>query len=220
MQKEIVALVAVKGTSERIKKKNTRPFHNTNLLELKLSQLKKVKGFHEIIVSSEDSGILETARKKGVNVHIRDPKYSTSFLPPSELFSYIASEISGEHIAWVNVTNPLFESNAYDKAIEAYNNLDSKYNCLTSVYEVKNNLFYKGRPINFQANPWPRSQDLEGVCAMSHAINIMRREEMIPLGSYLGSSPYFFYMDSISSLDIDYQIDFDFCEMIYKKRHS
>ena len=49
--KEIVAVIPVKGQSDRIESKNLRPFSDTNLYELKLSQLKKVTGFKEIIIS-------------------------------------------------------------------------------------------------------------------------------------------------------------------------
>ncbi len=93
----------------------------------------------------------------------------------SDVYSYIASEIKGEHIAWVNVTNPLAEASVYEKAIKEYNHMDVKFDCLLSVYEVKDYLFYNGKPVNFQPNPWPKSQDLTGVCAMSYVINILRR---------------------------------------------
>ena len=51
---EVVGLVPVKGSSDRVKRKNLRKFHNTNLFELKLKQLKKTKKFKNIIVSSEN----------------------------------------------------------------------------------------------------------------------------------------------------------------------
>ena len=40
---EVVGIVPVKASSERVKKKNLRKFGNTNLFELKLKQLKKTK---------------------------------------------------------------------------------------------------------------------------------------------------------------------------------
>lgn len=218
MKKEIVALVPVKGSSERVKNKNIRPFHNTNLYELKLEQLKNVQGFSNVIVSSEDKKILNIAQSKGFEIHVRDPKYSTSTIPMSEVYSFIASEIQGEHIAWVNVTNPLAEANVYERAIEEYHSMSSKYDCLLSVFEVKDYLFYNGKPINFQPNPWPKSQDLSGMCAMSFVINILKREDMVRWGSCVGKNPYFFYLDRLTSIDVDFQEDFDFCETIYKQR--
>jgi N-acylneuraminate cytidylyltransferase len=220
MKKEIIALIPVKGTSERIKNKNLRSFHNTSLYELKLAQLKEVSGFARVIVSSESKQILETAKKYGFDVHARDPEYSTSTIPMSEVYSYIASEIQGEHIAWVNVTNPLAESEVYERAIKEYNSMGSQYDCLISVSEVQEYIFHQGQPVNFKPNPWPKSQDLTGVCAMSFVINILKRTDMVKWGSCVGKNPYFFYLDRVTSTDVDFQENFDFCEMIYKQRHS
>lgn len=220
MGKEIVALIPVKGASERIKGKNIRPFCGTSLYELKLDQMRKVNGFSNIIVSSENKKILNIARKKGFNVHVRDAKYSTSHIPMSAVYSYIASEIKGEHIAWVNVTNPLADAENYENAIKEYNEMDSNYDCLLSVYEVKENIFYNRKPINFKPNPWPRSQDLKGLCAMSFVINILKREDMIRWGSCVGENPYFFYLDKVTSMDVDFKEDFDFCEVIFRQRYG
>lgn len=219
MKKEIVALIPVKGTSERVKDKNVRPFYNTSLYELKLEHINNVQGFSKVIISSEDRKILDIAQSKGFEIHVRDPKYSTSTIPMSEVYSFIASEIQGEHIAWVNVTNPLAEANVYERAIEEYHSMSSKYDCLLSVFEVKEYLFYNGKPINFQPNPWPKSQDLSGMCAMSFVINILKREDMVRWGSCVGKNPYFFYLDRLTSIDVDFQEDFDFCAMIYEQRH-
>lgn len=220
MSKKIVGLVPVKGSSERIPMKNLRKFSDTSLFELKLSQLSKVKGFEKIIVSSEDDNILLIAEREGFAIHERDPKYSTNDIPMSDVYSYIASEIEGENIAWLNVTNPLAEAHIYTNAIKLFNEMDSSYNCLLSANNIQENIFYNGVPVNFSPSPWPRSQDLHGLCSLPFVINILKRHDMIKWGSCVGNSPYFYYIDKIDSWDIDTQEDFDFCEMIYNQRKS
>ena len=217
MSKEIIGLIPVKGSSERVPMKNLRKFSDSSLFELKLSQLSKARGFEKIIVSSEEDKILSIAEKKGFGVHERDSKYSTSDIPMSDVYSYIASEIDGENIAWINVTNPLADSDCYTNAVNAYRNMDVKYDCLLSVSEVQDYLFHEGYPVNFKPNPWPKSQDLSGVLEMTFVINILKRQDMVKWGSCVGSSPYFYHLSKIESWDIDFQEDFDFCEMIHKK---
>lgn len=216
--KEIVALIPVKVNSDRVENKNTRSFCDTNLLELKLRQLSSAKGFAKKIVSSESEQLLEMAERHGFDIHRRDPYYSTSSVPMSEVYSYVASEISGEHIAWVNVTNPLAEAPVYEEAIRQYEAMDSRYDCLLSAYEVNDYLFHEGRPVNFRPNPWPRSQDLTGVVGLSFVINILRREDMVTWGSCVGNRPCFYMLDQVTSSDIDFPWDFAFCEMIYRQR--
>jgi CMP-N-acetylneuraminic acid synthetase len=220
MNKEIVGLVPVKGFSERVPMKNLRKFAETSLYELKLDQLSKVDGFEKIIISSELDEILSIAAKKGFDTHLRDPKYSTSDVPMSEVFSYIASEIEGENIAWINVTNPLSGPECYSNAAKTYSQMDPKYNCLLSVCEVQDYLFYDGKPVNFKPYPWAKSQDLKGLLEMTFVINILKRQDMIDWGSPVGTNPYFYLLDKIDSLDIDFQDDFNFCEMVHNQRLS
>lgn len=217
-KKEIVGLIPIKGLSERVKLKNLRKFSDTNLFELKLSQLSKAKGFKKIIVSSENDNVLSIARENGFSIHERDPKYSTSEIPMSEVYSYIASEIEGENIAWINATNPLAEDYIYTNAIKLYNEMDNRYDCLLSAVNVQENIFYNGVPINFSPSPWPRSQDLKGLCSLPFVINILKRVDMISWGSCVGKSPFFYYINKLEAWDIDNQEDFDFCEMVYNQK--
>ncbi|MBL51945.1 MAG: hypothetical protein CMG57_08320 [Candidatus Marinimicrobia bacterium] len=218
MKGSIVGLIPVKGSSDRVKKKNLRDFAGSSLLEVKLNQLKDAKGFENIIVSSEDDEVLNIAKKHGFSTHIRDPKYSTSEVPMSDVYSYIASEIEGDNIAWINVTNPLAETIIYNKAVELYNDIDSSYDCLLSSILLQENVFYEGLPVNFTPYPWPKSQDLKGLNSLTFVINILKRKDMVSWGSCVGNAPYFYDLDKIDSWDIDDQADFEFCEFIYKKR--
>ena len=217
--KEIVAVIPVKGQSERVVGKNIRPFADTSLYELKLSQISTVEGFANKVVSSENDEILEIAQSFGFEIHRRDPKYSTSDVPMSSVYSNVASEVEGEHIAWVNVTNPLAEQHIYSKAIHEYNEMLNKFDCLLSVFEFKEYIFFDNKPLNFPPAPWPKSQDLKGAYSMSFVINILKREDMVEWGSTVGKTPYFYVCDYLDSIDVDYQHDFDFCEFLYKKKH-
>ena len=55
----IKALVAVRSGSVRVQNKNLRPFAGSSLLELKLRQLKRIKGLDGIIVNSNDDAMLK-----------------------------------------------------------------------------------------------------------------------------------------------------------------
>jgi len=215
--KDIVALIPVKGSSERVKRKNLRKFANSSLFELKLNQLKKTTCFSKIIVSSESEEILKIAQRKGFDVHHRDPYYSTSKVPMSEVYSYIASEIDGENIAWINVTNPLANKLVYEKAVRVYSKMPKKFDCLLSAVENKQNYFFKNKRVNFKRSPWSRSQDLIPLISLSFVINILKRENMIKWGSCVGKKPKFFFINPISSIDVDDKYSFKLSETIYKK---
>ena len=213
-----VALVAVKGESERIKKKNIRKFANTNLLELKIKQLIKSKSVDKIFVSSESDEVLDIASSfNNILLHKRDPIYSSNHVPMSEVYSYLANEINCEHIMWVPVTNPLTGPDVYRKAIKLYERKDENYDCLLSCIKVHDYLLQNYKPINFTRNPWMKSQDLKGISALSFAVNILKREDMIKWGSLVGCNPFFMELEKEASIDIDFINDFEFAEFTFKK---
>ncbi len=219
MKNKIVGLIPVKSNSDRVKKKNTRKFANSSLFLHKLKQLKQTKYFDEIIVSSEDRKILKKAEKEGFNTHIRQKKFSSSSVPMSDVYRNIASEIEGEYIAWINVTNPLFKAEYYDQAIKKFKSINkNKFDCLLSSFLIQDYFFFKKKPLNFKRYPWPRSQDLEGLVSLSFAVNILKRKDMIKWGSCVGKKPFLMNFPQLDSWDIDFEHDFKFCEVISKDR--
>ncbi len=216
---KIIGIIPVKANSERVKRKNLRKFANTNLFELKLNQLSKTKHFEDFYVSSESKSILSKAKSMGFKTHLRDKYYSTPKVPMSKVYKYIASSIKAEHVAWINVTNPLVGSKIYDEAAQIYKKINvKKYDCLLSAIKNKENFFYKGKCVNFKRTPWPRSQDLEPLVSLPFAINILRRNDLIKWRSCVGKRPKFFYLDKEIATDIDELYNFKFSEFIYKSK--
>ncbi len=214
-KKNIVAIVPVKGNSERVKKKNLTKFANSNLYKIKLDQLKKTNCFEKIIISSENHKILNYAKANGFNIHFRDKYFSTSKVPMSEVYKNIASEIDGEYIAWINVTNPLCNEYIYESAIKKFKKISKKYDCFLSAVKNKQNYFFNNKPINFKRSPWPRSQDLNPLISLPFAISILRRKNMIRWGSCVGEKPYFYFLNPLVATDIDDYQSFKIAELLY-----
>ena len=180
---DLVAIIGVKGNSERVPKKNIRPFANTTLLELKIKQLIKANCVDKIIVSSESETALNIASSfDDVQIHKRNNYYSTSNVPMSEVYSYIGSEVGSKNIMWSQVTNPLTGPKIYQDAVNIYNNLDEKYDCLLSCTNVNEYLLKNYKPINFKRTPWQKSQDLNDIKALSFSINILKSSIQIIVG--------------------------------------
>jgi CMP-N-acetylneuraminic acid synthetase len=196
----ITALIAAKGDSDRVPKKNIRKFANSSLLEIKLKQITNSEVFQEIMVSSESELVLSKAKSFDVKIHKRNSYYSTSLVPMSEVYEHLAHQVTTDYIAWIPVTNPLVNERIYQEAINTFLNMDStRYDSLLSVNEVQEYLYHNERPLNFTRDPWLRSQDLRGVCAINFAINIISRSDMIKNRATLGENPKFFYIPTQNS---------------------
>ena len=217
-KKNIVAIVPVKGNSVRVKKKNLTKFADSNLFQIKLKQLKKTSCFQKIIISSENKKILDYAKNNGFSTHLRDSYFSTSKVPMSEVYRYIASEIDGEYIAWINATNPLCNEYIYQSAVKKFKKISNNYDCFLSAVKNKQNYFYKNKPINFKRSPWPRSQDLEPLISLPFAISILKRKNMVKWGSCVGKKPFFYFLNPLVATDIDDQSSFKIAELLFKKK--
>ena len=63
----IKALVAVRSGSTRVVNKNLRPFCNSNLIRVKLEQLKRIPELDGIVLNSNDDEMLSIAKEMGVD---------------------------------------------------------------------------------------------------------------------------------------------------------
>jgi len=211
----ITAVVAVRAGSQRVKKKNIRPFGDSNLLEMKLRILKKVKNIDKIIVNSDSEEMLQIAQKYGVDLHKREDYYASSEATNSEFHGHIAEVTQANAIFLAPVCSPFVSVESHEKAIQYY--LDNDFDSVTSVTEVKNHLWLDNRPLNYNLDSVPNSQDLPDIVKLTYGITITNREIMREKKRVVGDIPGFYRLDEIESVDIDTEFDFFIAEQIYNK---
>ena len=216
----IKALVAVRSGSVRVKNKNLRPFAGSNLLTLKLQQLKRIRELDGIIVNSNDDEMLAVARHMGCETVRRDEYYASNSVVMSEVYRNMAENAEADVLAYINVTNPLIEDSTIAKAIEDYMAHRDEFDSLNSAHLIKEFLFLEGKPLNYDLRNQPRSQDLPDIAALNFAVNILDRQTMIDCMNVVGMKPRFFIIDELEASDIDNPIDFDFTEFVYNQKLS
>ena len=213
----IKALIPVRANSERVINKNIRPFAGSNLLELKIKQLLRIEEIDEVCVNSDSDEMLEMALHLGAVPIKRDIKYATSHIPMNDVYENLAANIDCDHILYTNVTSPLVEINTYQKCIEKYFSLKG-YDSLNTVTSIKENLWLDGKPINYDPDNHPRSQDLPDIYALNFAVNIISRDAMISRRNIVGKKFYPHFIGKAESIDIDDEEDFAIAEIIYKMK--
>lgn len=213
---KIKALVAVRSGSQRVQNKNIRPFADSNLLEIKLLQLKRIKNLDGVIVNSNDDYMLEVARTLGCETVKREQYYASNEVSMSEVYKNMAENFNGDIIVYTNVTNPLLKDETIEKAIDTYLMRSEDFDSLNSAHLIKEFMFENGKPINYDLSRQPRSQDLPDIYALNFAINIIERSKMIECKNVVGAHPLIWGIDEVEATDIDNPIDFEFAEYIYK----
>lgn len=217
---KIKALVAVRSGSERVLNKNLRPFAGSNLLELKLKQLSSIKELDGIIVNSNDDRMLKIAEKIGVETVKRDPLYATSNVSMSDVYKNMAENFDADIVMYANVTNPLVNTESYINGIKTFMEIRNKFDSLNSAHLVKEFMFLDNKPINYDLERQPRSQDLPNIYALNFAFSILTKEDMIKYTNVIGRAPYMYELTEAESVDIDTEFDFEIAEFLYKKKYN
>ena len=213
----IKVLIPVRAGSVRVKNKNIKPFADSNLLTIKVEQMKRIKGIDGVIVNSNSDEMLEIAAGLGAEAVKRDEYFASSTVCMNEVYKNMAENSDCDTIIFADATNPLIKDETIEHCIKAYfENLD-EYDSLTTVNEIKQFMWQDGKPINYDAANKPKSQDLPDIVALNHAISIIPRKLMIEKMDIIGYKPNLFKIDSVEATDIDNEIDFEFAEIMYKK---
>jgi|InofroStandDraft_1065614.scaffolds.fasta_scaffold00063_137 CMP-N-acetylneuraminic acid synthetase len=213
----IKVLIPVRSGSVRVKNKNIKPFAGSNLLTLKIEQMKRIKGIDGVIVNSNSDEMLELAASLGAEAVKRDEYFASSTVCMNEVYKNMAENSDCDTIIFADATNPLIKDETIEHCIKTYfENLD-EYDSLTTVNEIKQFMWQDSKPINYDVANKPKSQDLPDIVALNHAISIIPSKLMIEKMDIIGYKPNLFKIDSVEATDIDNEIDFEFAEFMYKK---
>lgn len=226
MVNRVAFFLPTRKGSERVINKNTRPFagNEGGLVENKIKQLLVSKRIDEILFSSNDETCIAVAQKYASDSRLkiiqRPNELCLSTTNLQDLINYVPTITDADHILWGHVTTPLVDGTLYDAGIEKYlEGLKDGYDSLVSVKEFKNFLLNKaGKLVNNTTDlPWPRTQDLESLFEINHAMFLAKREVYTELKNRIGEKPMLYVMDELHSKDIDWEDDFVIAEILHKK---
>ena len=210
----LTAVIPVRAGSQRVKDKNFKSFSDSNLLEIKINQIKQLS-VDRIIINTDSPKAMKIAKKYNVEVFERDPYYASSECSNSEYHEYLAKVTDAENILIAQVTSPLIKHQSYLNAIQKFFKSDN--DSIMSVQKFQNFLLKNGEPINYTLNDMPNSQDLDPYQVPTFGIIICKRKKMLEYKNYICGKCNFLELDDIESVDIDTEDDFVFAEFMYNK---
>ena len=214
--KKLVAVVPIRKGSQRVKNKNFRKFSGENLLIHKINLLKKLNDIDEIIVNT-DSDENEFQKTK-CKFFKREDYFASSECENSDFWQNIAETTNSEFIMFTNCTSPLIKLDTYEKIINQFKNFsNNNFDSINTVTEIKEFLFKDNKPINFELDKTPNSQDLPEIFKLNFAVNILSTKQMYLRKSLIGKKPFLFKLDEIEGFDINSEFEFSFAEFLFKK---
>lgn len=214
---KIKALIPVRSGSQRVKNKNIAPFANTNLLEIKIKQLLRITGLDGVVVNSNSDEMLEIAGSLGAETIKRDEYFASSSVSMNEVYENMAQNMECDTVLFADATNPLIKDETIIRVLNEWKIINDSYDSIATVHSIKEFMWLNGKPLNYDADNKPRSQDLPNIQALNYAVHILPRELMICKKDIVGYKPKFVEINEIEATDIDTPTDFEFAEFMYKK---
>ena len=220
---EIIALVPMKGHSERVPGKNMRPLCEHPLFHWIVMSLQDSKYITRIVIDTDSQEIAQNALKHFDQVSILDRPEAIrgDFVSMNTIIAYDLSQIEGEHFLQTHSTNPLVTTATIDRAIEYYFNGLETHDSLFSVTRHQTRLYWQdGWPINHNPQELLRTQDLEPIYEENSCLYIFSRTSFLQSGNRrIGLKPQMFEMDKLEAVDIDEEQDFKWAEIVLESRY-
>ena len=214
---KVTAIVPVRKGSQRIKNKNFKNFAGKNLLRIKLETLTKIDIIDSIVVNSDSEEALSMADEFGVEKFKRERYYASSECNNSDFFQNLAENTDSDFIMYSPCTAPLILQKTYYDFINRFRNGLDRFDSLTTVSPVKSHLWLDGKPINYDPNNSPNTQNLPDILSLNYGISLISKENMLKNRNVVGSRPSFYKLDDFEAVDVDNPIDFEFAEFLYNK---
>jgi CMP-N-acetylneuraminic acid synthetase len=211
---KVTAVVAVRKGSQRVPNKNIKPFGDTTLLDLKLQTLLKVSNIDEIIVNSDCDEMIEIGKSYGVKTKKREEYFASSEASNSEFHGHIGKTTDTDYIFLAPVCSPFISSEKHEEAINKF--MNSECDSLTSTSLVKGHLWLDGKPINYDLDNVPNSQDLPDIEMINYGITIVDKNTMKIKSRVIGDNPNFIILNEYEGVDINTPFEFQTAEIIYK----
>lgn len=117
---DINVLIAVRGGSKRVPRKNIRPFGGSNMLTLKVEQALRLRDVNKVVVTSDDDEMLQIAEDLGAHPMKRDPFYASDTVPMGDVYVHLASSLDCKDVLWTPVTSPLVTDETVQECIDIY----------------------------------------------------------------------------------------------------
>ena len=202
--------------------KNIRQFADSNLLEIAVRVALSVEKIDRVMVSSDSEEYLEIARRAGAETEMRPPSAATSISTAQDVVDSIDSLLQYERLVYLQPTSPLRTATHISEALDLSDRNPEK--AIVSVTRLKQ---YPEKILSLDEDGFLR--EASSVSGGSNLNRPKGEKSLYPNGaiyiltqpgsrgfSFLQSRRLPYYMDSIESVDIDSDEDFELAKVLFE----
>jgi len=213
----IDAITFIRLKSQRVLSKSIKKLNGIPLCNYALEVMNKVPEIDNIIVyaSSEDlckytdPSVRYTFKKRPESLDSDSATFN-------DIMDHAINVIDSEYIVYFCVTSPFIQPETISEMINKV--VKEDYDSAFTVKEIRNFCWLKDKPLNYDPNNVPFTQDLEPILVETSGLYIFRKDLYQKTRRRIGFKPYIKRVGIIEGHDIDYIEDFKIAECFIKGR--
>lgn len=225
----MIALLPMKGHSERVPGKNIKPLNGKPLFFYIADTLKASGLFKWLAINTDSEEIGRNAFERygdWVRVIERSPELCGDHVPMNSIIAHDVILLGRENDYFqTHSTNPLLSRETIRAAVEQYleGKMSREFDSVFSVNALHTRLYDKNlRPLNHNPAVLIRTQDLDVIYEENSNFYVFSGESFCRNNHRIGiaPSPYVMSRNSVEGIDIDELSDWDFAEMAIKSGYK
>lgn len=208
------AIMPIKLHNERCPGKNTRILAGKPLLQHELDTLKLTGLCDSISVYCSSSEIVQFL-PEGVRFVRRSKSLDLPSANFTQIFASFMAECEVDIYVYAHATAPYITLATMRDCINAVKS--GEYDSAFCAVKLQDYLWQNGKPLNFDPENLPRTQDLTPIYQETSGVYVFRREVFAKHHRRIGLNPYIREVSFRESVDIDTEEDFALAEMLAGK---
>lgn len=212
-----VAFVPIKLNSQRLPRKNILPIAGHPLCWHIFDSLKRVNKIDEIYVYCSDERVLDYL-PEGVAFKKRDKKLDGDMVKGFDIYKGFISEVDADIYVLAHATSPFIKFESIENSLAHI--LSGENDSAFSVKRIQTFVWYKNKPVNYDLEDVPRTQDIEPVWMETSAFFMFRKEVFTQHNRRIGFYPYLQEVSGIEALDIDEKEDYELALKLWEMEEN
>ncbi len=201
-----VALVPIKLNSQRLPHKNILPIAGHPLCWHLCNSLVKARGIDEVYVYCSDEEVTKYL-PEGTLFKRREKWLDGDLVKGFDIYREFIKEVDADIYVLAHTTSPFIKISSIENAIEHI--LNGENDSAFSAERIQTFAWYQGKPINYDLNDVPRTQDMEPIWVETSAFFMFKKEVFTKYNRRIGFKPFIQEVSGIEAIDIDEPKDFE-----------
>lgn len=203
---KIVAFVPIKLRSQRLPDKNILPIAGHPLCWHICNSLLQVREIDDVYVYCSDRAVNQYL-PQGILLKQREKWLDGDLVKGFDIYRNFIGDVDADVYVLAHTTSPFIKKSSIENALSHI--ISGENDSAFSAERFQTFAWYQGKPINYDMNNVPRTQDIEPIWIETSAFFMFKKEIFTVHNRRIGFSPYIQEVSGIEAIDIDEKKDYE-----------